>query len=255
MLDFKNHREMLANTSSTMPSAYCLGAEIEEVFLPSQGMFFSGAYKNIKKVKVKKLSWVEENILTTPSYYGRNVLLKEILSSSIMDPNFPIEELVEIDLQAIIIWLRIGAFGVEYKLKTKCQHCDQTTAVIWNLGTLSTSDISTPILNELTSKGSYTVILPNSKALCELAPTSIKNLDECTALLDAKEVTEKVKFLSCIKKITHLDKEYNTLVEIHEWMIDTNLSIVDRRFIKKKKKNIYILGACWRSCFQKRNFK
>jgi hypothetical protein len=77
--------------------------------LPSQGIF----YKNKKKsIKVGYLTANDENILLA----GGDDMTQNLLRSKIYEPDLRIEEMIEGDVEAILIFLRNTAFGPEMEL-------------------------------------------------------------------------------------------------------------------------------------------
>ena len=79
------------------------------VQLPSQGIF----YKNKKKsIKVGYLTASDENILMG----GANDLTMTLLRAKIYEPDIKVEELLEGDVEAILIFLRNTGFGPEITL-------------------------------------------------------------------------------------------------------------------------------------------
>ena len=77
--------------------------------LPTQGLF----YKNKKKsIKVGYLTANDENILMA----GGNDMTQTLLRSKIYEPDLRVEDLMEGDVEAILIFLRNTAFGPEMEL-------------------------------------------------------------------------------------------------------------------------------------------
>jgi hypothetical protein len=77
--------------------------------LPSQGIF----YKNKKKsIKVGYLTANDENILLA----GGDDMTQNLLRSKIYEPDLRIDEMIEGDVEAILIFLRNTAFGPEMEL-------------------------------------------------------------------------------------------------------------------------------------------
>jgi len=72
--------EQLANNSSSATGKNYDG-EPEYVMLPSQGIYYNDLYKGLDKLKVRKLNWEDEDILTTKSYYDNGTLFDEILKN------------------------------------------------------------------------------------------------------------------------------------------------------------------------------
>jgi len=82
--------------------------------LPSQGLF----YKNKKKsLKVGYLTAQDENILLSAN--GNKNIITTLLKNKIYEPDFNINELLDGDAEAILIFLRNTAFGSDYNFKLK----------------------------------------------------------------------------------------------------------------------------------------
>ena len=83
--------------------------------LPSQGKF----YKNKKQsIKVGYLTAQDENILLSTTIRSQGVV-KTLLKNKIYEPDMNVEELLECDIQAILIFLRNTSFGTEYVFSLK----------------------------------------------------------------------------------------------------------------------------------------
>ena len=73
------------------------------VELPSRGIF----YPNKKKsVKVSYLTASDENILSSPNLLQTNTVIDELLKRKVLDKDVNVDELVDEDRQAILIFLR-----------------------------------------------------------------------------------------------------------------------------------------------------
>ena len=80
--------------------------------LPSQGIL----YKNKQKsVKVEYLTAMDESILTSPNISSGNRLISILLKRKVKDLGFDVEDLLEGDRTAIMLFLRATSFGEEYK--------------------------------------------------------------------------------------------------------------------------------------------
>jgi len=80
------------------------------VKLPSKGLF----YKPIREsVKVGYLTANDENILMSQNN-TKDGVIHTLLKHKIYEPNFSVDNLLDVDISAILIFLRNTAFGPEY---------------------------------------------------------------------------------------------------------------------------------------------
>ena len=83
------------------------------VELPSRGIHYTN---NKKSVRIAYLTAADENILSSPSLIATNKVVDELLKRKILDKDLPIDDIVEEDRQAILIFLRNTSFGSDYKV-------------------------------------------------------------------------------------------------------------------------------------------
>jgi len=82
------------------------------VKLPSQGLF----YKDDKKsVKVGYLTAQDENYIINSAKNGN--FINVIVKNKVYEPNFNVNELLEGDIEAILLFLRNTSFGSDYAYK------------------------------------------------------------------------------------------------------------------------------------------
>jgi hypothetical protein len=124
--------------------------------LPSRGIHYTSKRKS---VRVAYLTASDENILSSPSFLNTNTVITELLKRKILDRDLPIDEIVEEDRQAILIFLRNTAFGSEYTISTTDPKTDQEFDVVVNLESLKLKDFNL-IEN---SEGEYSYYLEKSK--------------------------------------------------------------------------------------------
>jgi len=92
-----------------VPEEYKVPYDIIE--LPSQGLL----YPNKKsKVKVEYLTAYDENILTSPNILNSGKLLDVLIERKVKDLGFDHNLLLDGDRMAIVIFLRVSAFGEKY---------------------------------------------------------------------------------------------------------------------------------------------
>jgi hypothetical protein len=124
--------------------------------LPSRGIHYTNKKKS---VRVAYLTASDENILSSPSFLSTNTVITELLKRKILDKDLSIDEIVEEDRQAILIFLRNTAFGSEYTLTITDDKTGESFTSNVDLGTLKLKDFN---LSE-DSNGEYSYMLEKSK--------------------------------------------------------------------------------------------
>jgi hypothetical protein len=81
--------------------------------LPSGGKF----YKNKKKsVKVGFLTAADENILASASNMSGDQVIQQLIRAKVYEPDLKVDDMLEGDIEAILVFLRNTAFGPEYNV-------------------------------------------------------------------------------------------------------------------------------------------
>jgi len=222
--------------------------EVEYVPLPSQGVFYKGQFNHLKQLKVRKLNWTDENILTTQSYYDNGTIFDEILKRTIVDENgFKASELVPVDKDGILFWLRIGAFGREYKIKRKCPKCNKTNQVIWDLADFDMPELNAEYAEEIIKNGEIEIELPVSKYKIKITVPTLGKEKKVKQNLELKKTKGEIdhdflvtgKLLSVIS--AYLDENNNwerDSTKISQFLHNKIKKIQDTRFIIAKAKEI-----------------
>jgi hypothetical protein len=253
-------KEEMGTTGSNIPNQSTADYEAEYVPLPSQGIYYKGKYKGLDKLKVRKLNWTDEDILTTKSYYDNGILFEEILKNTIIDENgFQAEDLVPIDRDTIIWWLRIGAFGTEYSIPYTCTNdkCKNKSKAIWNLADFETPDINTEYESEILETGGILLTLPISLLKCKITVPSIgketkiqkflakrkENISKKSNKVITKDFAITGRLLASVEEVYDLDGTKHTgsddiLTWLNQGFSGKPLPIVDSRYIIKKLKEI-----------------
>jgi hypothetical protein len=126
--------------------------------LPSQGVF----YKNKKKsVKVGYLTANDENILLA----GGDDMTQNLLRSKIYEPDIRIEEMLEGDVEAILIFLRNTAFGPEMELSLTDPSTKKPFQTQVRLDELTILQGQPPL-----EDGTFIATLPKSQTTVKLKP-------------------------------------------------------------------------------------
>ena len=84
------------------------------VELPSRGIHYPN---NKKSLRIAYLTAADENILASPNLIQTNAIVTELLKRKVLDKDIAIDDIIEEDRQAILIFLRNTAFGSDYKIR------------------------------------------------------------------------------------------------------------------------------------------
>ena len=248
----KQQTQQMDTASSNVPAASMgknLDMEAEYVQLPSRGLFYPAPFQGITQLKIRKLNWEDEDILTTRSYYDNGTLFNEILKNCIVDESgFKADLLVDVDKNAILWWLRIGAFGQTYTIPHECanEDCKAKSQVSWDLGSFENPDFNPEYEQEITENGYATITLPVSQLKCCItSPSGGRELEIAKRLKNKKQKTNSTKdfnvtgrLLSIIKKaFTSEGKEVKDLDGVLTWLKTGfnggPIPIVDSRYIQQ----------------------
>jgi hypothetical protein len=126
--------------------------------LPTQGVF----YKNKKKsIKVGYLTANDENILMAAG----NDMTQTLLRSKIYEPDIRIEDLMEGDVEALLIFLRNTAFGPEMELNLTDPNTKKPFKTTVKLDELDITKGQQP-----SEDGTFITTLPKSQTTVKLKP-------------------------------------------------------------------------------------
>jgi hypothetical protein len=141
--------------------------------LPSQGIF----YKNKKKsIKVGYLTASDENILMGG---GADITLN-LLRAKIYEPDIRVEELIEGDVEAVLIFLRNTAFGPDMNLSLTDPSTKKQFQATVMLDQLSIINGQQP--NE---DGTFSLTLPKSQSTIKIRPLNYGEIMEIAKLSDS----------------------------------------------------------------------
>jgi len=126
------------------------------VELPSRGIYYDNKKKS---VKVSYLTASDENILSSPNLLQTNTVIEELLKRKVLDKDFNVDELVEEDRQAVLIFLRNTAFGSTYKITATDPKTDLPFEFEYDLTNLKTKDFT--LIEDV--NGEYSYRMPKSQ--------------------------------------------------------------------------------------------
>jgi hypothetical protein len=170
------------------------------VGLPSQGMF----YKNKKSaIKVGYLTASDENIIMA----GGNDMVLNLLRNKIYEPGMRVEELLEGDIEAILIFLRNTAFGPEITLNLTDPQTKKPFQATVALDQLNIIKGETP-----SEDGTFITTLPKSQATIKLKPLTYGES------VEINRMGESYPQGRVVPKITwRLQKEILETIFLHPW--------------------------------------
>lgn len=87
--------------------------QYDVVELPSRGIHYPNGKKSLK---IAYLTAADENILSAQNLIKNATVIDELLKRKVLDRDIPVDDIVDEDRQAILIFLRNTAFGPEYKV-------------------------------------------------------------------------------------------------------------------------------------------
>lgn len=126
------------------------------VELPSRGIHYTN---NKKSARIAYLTAADENILSSPSLIATNKVVDELLKRKILDKDLSIDDIVEEDRQAILIFLRNTSFGSDYKVTSTDPKTGEQFDFELDLSTLKTKDFTLVA----DANGEYSYFMEKSK--------------------------------------------------------------------------------------------
>jgi hypothetical protein len=141
--------------------------------LPSQGIF----YKNKKKsVKIGYLTASDENILMA----GGDDITTNLIKSKLYEPDIKVDDLLEGDIEAILIFLRNTSFGPELTVNVT----DPTTRKPFQ-ATVVLDELSVVKGQEPSEDGTFVVTLPKSNSVVKLRPMTYGEIMSINKMSDS----------------------------------------------------------------------
>jgi hypothetical protein len=109
------------------------------------------------------------------------MVVEELLKRKVLDKDISVEDMVEEDRQAILIFLRNTAFGSDYTITTIDPKTDQTFEFKYDLSTLKTKDFNLVA----DSNGEYSFRMPKSQVDITFKFLTKKQEDELAKMAES----------------------------------------------------------------------
>src|SRR6185369_760876 len=242
-----------ANSEDVSNNKHIEGSE--NIYLPSKGIFYRGNFHNLEYLKVRPLDWTDEDILTTQSYYDNGTLLNEILNNCIVDTNgFKASDLVAVDRDTILLWLRSSAFGKIFEIEfpcpnTKCKSHENGNVgtISWDLSELDIPSYSEEVFEILSREGALIIETPSTdtKVKITVPPIGLVNrIEKNYQLKKEREKTSKdyIATSTLLSVVEGVEVEPGKFVyekdEIVKHFKKIRLPLGDSRYILHKAKKL-----------------
>ena len=194
------------------------------ISLPSKGVFYKPRKESLK---VGYLTALDENMLMSPNVF-KDGLVYNLLKSKIYEPGFDVNQLLSVDVQAILIFLRNTSFGSDYGLKLVDPRTNSEFEITYQLEEI---DYIEPI-NKPNDDGTFSYTLPSSNKVVRFKLLTLGDQRELEKLTDqypknmiVPKVTKKLE-----KQIVEIDGMHDR-GEIAK--IINNLPIKDSKQLQK----------------------
>lgn len=223
----------------------------EGVYLPSKGVFYLGDHKGKEFLNVRPLNYTDEDILTTESFYSNGTILNELLKNVILE-DFDAKNLVPIDRDTILIWLRSNAFGKQFDIEMKCPVCGggsghkgvkEPGIISWDLSSFEIPEYPEEILKQLQEEGSIIITTPLNNIRVKISIPSIgrtMSFDKSYKQKKKNENSQKDFFatISLLSVVQGVEIEPDRWIyggqDIDAYFRKINLPISESRYIIKK---------------------
>ena len=198
------------------------------VELPSQGLL----YKNKKsKVKVEYLTAMDESILTSPNISSGNKIISILLQRKVKDLGMEVNDLLVGDRTAIMIYLRVTAFGEEYKQMVYDPKKEKYVESIIDLTKLEQKKLTV----KPNEDGEFEFVLPKSNKKVTFTLLTGKD-DEIVDLRDEEEQKRSSDGVSN-KNLIRLEQQIKSIDGDRNKIMISNvlkkLPIIDSRSLRK----------------------
>lgn len=132
LLDKKKKDGMILDDSAENTDIANIFDDIDYLPFWSGGLLYPDGQESIK---IRKLNFLDENILSKENLYSNNEIWKVLINNVIhKDELLTYDDLLPMDVDGILLWLRMTAFGSDYSLNVNCPRCQSVkTPITWNL--------------------------------------------------------------------------------------------------------------------------
>lgn len=184
--------EIMANAlaNETDPD---LMTSYEIVPLPSHGMFYPN---KINEVSIEYMTSKDEDLLTTPSLIDSGQALNILLKRKIKTPGIVVDQLLEGDRNALVLFLRTSSYGANYTVNVPDPRTGISFKTVVDLLRLKYKEVK----EKPDDNGHFSVMLPMRKKMVKFR------------LLTSGEENQILQSAESIKELYNQDfSEYSTM--------------------------------------------
>ena len=174
----------------------------EIIDLPSEGKLYpEGHPLKEGKVEVKYMTAKEEDILTSANLIKKGAVLEKLMDSLILTPNVKTSDLLTGDKNAIMIAIRILAYGPEYTTEVTHPSTEEKINHTFNLADCPFKVLPSDVNY---SSNSFEFQLPVSKSKVKWKLLTGVDDDKITAELEAKKKLGSLQTSGITTRLKHL---------------------------------------------------
>jgi hypothetical protein len=210
------------------------------VNIPSEGKFYSknSSCYGISQIEVRQLSAVDEDILFSRKLL-QNGKVFDTLLNNVMISNIKVDDLLSTDKSAILLALRINAYGADYDSGEElfCTNCEARFKYSFDLNSLSPKELKNNNEFYVSDDGTFELKIPSGNAIKMKYLTS----------KDEQTVDEEIASNKRSNKNKNIDHSFtirlkNQIVSIDgnsdksfikDFINDGSMSVQDTRYIRK----------------------
>lgn len=164
---------------------------LSTVKLPSRGLIYppENPLYLAESVDVKSMTAREEDILSSPALIKKGTVISTLMKACITNRTIDPDKMLGGDRNAILITIRVSAYGPEYNARVKCPSCDEEQDTVFNLSKLPMKMLEEQPLDG-PGTNAFSFVLPSSQRAVRF---KLMTADEVTRLEHEAELARKAK--------------------------------------------------------------
>lgn len=220
-------------------------APYDYVKLPSLGKLYKNVDVKNGMIKVAYINGSDEDVLTNPGILSSGRFLEVLFERKLIEENLSYKDLLPVDRDAIMLWLRSTAYGSEYPVNLTDNEGNEFVAEI------ELDKLPINYLEKEPNKNGYFEYVTNSGDLIEYSLLTVGDIEKLEKIIEKKAIdlkglytssgsdevlllmvksfngiTNKSEFESKIKYMRMSDiLDFKNEISSHDFGVDLNLKI------------------------------